>query len=94
MKLFIERHAKGITPKKENWKLLPNSTILYNFQPCSIARSHYQEVCITAKLQLPFMFGQEIVGDEITGHFSARHDKKFKWKIKAYFRHLWQKQNK
>ena len=40
------------------------------------------------------MFGQEIVGDEITGHFSARHDKKFKWKIKANFRHLWQKQNK
>ena len=22
------------------------------------------------------MFGQEIVGDEITGHFSARHDEK------------------
>ena len=46
MKLFIERHAKGITPKKENWKFLPHSLILNNFQPCSIARSHYQEVCI------------------------------------------------
>ena len=63
------------------------------FIPClmSIPRSHYQRVCITAKLQLPFMFRLEIVVMKSTGHFSARHDKKFKWKIKAYFRHLWQK---